>query len=143
MTFDMVVTMIYQPRSDNDRARRSDDLKKKTFSIFCEYSSTKKNVYGKIKKNPPFPSSVNLEYRGRLIKKILPFHPWSILSIGEDFFKNPPFPTSMLEYGESLKKNYLPSINFEYRGRFKKSLLSILCQSWVKPTLSILCQSWV
>ena len=48
MTFDMVVTMIYQPRSDNDRARRSDDFKKKTFSIFCEYSSTKKNVYGKI-----------------------------------------------------------------------------------------------
>ena len=60
----MVVTMIYQPRSDNDRARRSDDLKKKTFSIFCEYSSTKKMYMGRLKKIPPF-------------------HPLSILSIGE------------------------------------------------------------
>ena len=127
----MVVTMIYQPRSDNDRARRSDDLKKKNLFHILWIFKYKKNVYGKIKKNPPFPSSVNLEYRGTLIKKILPFHPWSILIIGEDFLKNPPFPTSMLEYGESLKKTYLPSINFEYRGRFKKSTLSILCQSWV------------
>jgi hypothetical protein len=30
------------------------------------------------------------------------------LSIGEDFLKNPPFPTSMLEYGESLKKTIYP-----------------------------------
>ena len=110
----MVVTMIYQPRSDNDRARRSDDLKKTNFSIFCEYSSTKKNVYGKIKKNPPFPSSVNLEYRGRLIKKILPFHPWSILSIGEDLKK---------------KKN-LSNLYAWVWGKFKKKL-STLYQFWV------------
>jgi hypothetical protein len=40
------------------------------------------------------------------------------LSIGEDFLKNPPFPTSMLEYGESLKKTYLPRLIEVGKGDF-------------------------
>ena len=45
MTFDMVVTMIYQPRSDNDRARRSDDLKKKTFPYSVNIQVQKKYIW--------------------------------------------------------------------------------------------------
>ena len=64
MTFDMVDTMIYQPRrSDNDRTWKSDE-----------------------KKNP-FPYSVNIQVQKNVYRKVLkylPFHPLSIWSIGQE-----------------------------------------------------------